>query len=98
MLRMTPKSFGAHFSKAIGVQSLVALPAAVGLYMIAADAVLLLLGERWQQAIPLVQTLALMSLFSALTYAGSYLLLALGKVSVQAYFLGYDWDCWHSLR
>ena len=79
-----PEKLRSAFSKAIGVQSLVVLPAAVGLYMIAADAVLLLLGERWQQAIPLVQTLALMSLFSALTYAGSYLLLALGKVSVQA--------------
>lgn len=79
-----PEKLRSAFSKAIGVQSLIALPAAAGLYMIAADAVLLLLGERWQKAIPLVQTLALVSLFSAMTYAGSYLLLALGKVSVQA--------------
>ena len=70
MLQVIRKRFRSAFSKAIGVQSLVVLPAAVGLYMIAPDAVLLLLGERWQQAIPLVQTLVLMSLFSALTYAG----------------------------
>ena len=72
------------FCKAIGVQTLLALPAGVGLCMVASDAVLLLLGERWQQAIPLVQTLALISVFSALTYSSSYLLLALGRVSLQA--------------
>ena len=52
--------------------------------MVASDAVLLLLGERWLQTIPLVQTLALISVFSALTYSSSYLLLALGRVSLQA--------------
>ena len=82
---MTPKSLRAAFCKAIGVQTLLALPAGVGLCMVASDAVLLLLGERWQQAIPLVQTLALISVFSALTYSSSYLLLALGRVSLQAF-------------
>ena len=46
---------------------------------------LLLLGERWEQAVPLIQTLALINIFSALSYSSSYLLLALGKVRVQAY-------------
>jgi len=55
------------------------------LYMVASDAVLLLLGERWQMAIPLIRTLALISVFSALSYASSYLLLALGRVSLQAF-------------
>jgi O-antigen/teichoic acid export membrane protein len=79
-----PEKLRVAFCKAIGVQTLLALPAGVGLCMVASDAVLLLLGERWQQAIPLVQTLALISVFSALTYSSSYLLLALGRVSLQA--------------
>ncbi len=74
----------AAFCKAIGVQSLVALPAGVGLCMIADDAVPLLLGEHWYQTIPLIQTLALISVFSALTYSSSYVLVALGKISLQA--------------
>jgi lipopolysaccharide exporter len=80
-----PERLRAAFCKAIGVQSLLALPAGVGLYMVASDAVLLLLGERWQMAIPLIRTLALISVFSALSYASSYLLLALGRVSLQAF-------------
>jgi O-antigen/teichoic acid export membrane protein len=51
---------------------------------VAGDAVLLLLGERWQQTIPLVQTLSIISVFSALSYSTAYLLLALGRVSLQA--------------
>ena len=79
-----PEKLHATFCKAFGVQSIVGLPAGVGLFMVADDAVLLLLGERWQQAIPLVQTLALIGIFTALSYTSYYLLLALGKVSLQA--------------
>ena len=74
----------AMFCKAFGVQTLFALPAAVGLAMVAGDAVPLLLGERWLSVIPLVQTLALIGGLSALTHSGGYVLLALGKVSLQA--------------
>lgn len=79
-----PEKLRAAFCKALGVQTLIALPAGVGLCLLASDAVLLLLGERWQQTIPLVQTLALISVFSALAYSSSYLLLALGRASLQA--------------
>jgi lipopolysaccharide exporter len=72
------------FCKAIGVQSLVALPAAVGLSIVADDAVRLLLGERWLPVIPLMQVLALIGIFSALANSCAYLLLALGKVRSQA--------------
>ena len=74
----------AMFCKAFGVQTLLALPASVGLVMVAGDAVPVLLGERWLSVIPLVQTLALIGAFSALTHSSSYVLLALGKVSLQA--------------
>lgn len=74
----------AVFCKAIGVQSLFALPAGVGLALVAEDAVLFLLGEKWRIAIPMVQTLALISVFSALSHSSAYLLLALGQVRLQA--------------
>ena len=72
------------FCKAIGVQTLVALPAGVGLCMVAGDLVQLLLGARWLQTIPLIQTLALISIFSALSYSASYLIMTLGKVNLLA--------------
>ena len=74
----------AAFCKALGVQTLLALPAGIGLCMVAGDAVLLLLGSRWQQAVPLIQTLSVISVFSALSYSSTYLLLALGRVGLQA--------------
>lgn len=73
------------FCKAFGVQTILALPAGVGLCMVAHDAVPLLLGEHWRQTIPLIQTLSLISVFSALTYSSSYVLVALGKVNLQAF-------------
>lgn len=79
-----PAKLRSAFCKAIGVQALLALPAGAGLCLIADHAVLLLLGEKWWSAVPLLQTLALISVFSALTHSSSYLLLALGKVGVQA--------------
>jgi len=79
-----PQRLRSAFCKALGIQSLVALPAGVGLFMVAGDAVLLLLGDRWLPTIPLMETLALISIFTAMTHSGSYLLLALGKVSLQA--------------
>ncbi|MDR2789237.1 MAG: lipopolysaccharide biosynthesis protein [Candidatus Accumulibacter sp.] len=79
-----PARLKATFRKALGIQSLVALPAGVGLYFVAGDAVRLLLGEQWLSAIPLMRILSLISVFTALTHSSSYLLLALGKVSAQA--------------
>ncbi|PKO90630.1 MAG: lipopolysaccharide biosynthesis protein [Betaproteobacteria bacterium HGW-Betaproteobacteria-10] len=72
------------FCKALGVQCLFALPAGVGLALVAEEAVPLLLGEQWLPAIPLVKTLALISVFTALSHSSGYVLLALGKVWFQA--------------
>lgn len=74
------------FAKALGIQTLVALPAGAGLALVAPDAVHLLLGEKWLAAIPLVQTLALMNIMIALIHSSGYLLLALGKIRIQAIF------------
>lgn len=72
------------FRKALGVQSLLAIPAGVGLCIVASDVVMLLLGQKWQSSTPLVQILALVSVATALSHSSGYLLLALGRVGLQA--------------
>lgn len=79
-----PEELRRAFCLALGIQALVALPAGVGLALVAHTAVPLLLGPQWLVAIPFVQLLALMSIATALSYGSSYLLLALGKVRLQA--------------
>jgi len=82
-----PDELRRAFALALGVQALVALPAGAGLALVAQDAVPVLLGAQWTPAIPLVQLLALIGAATALTYSSEYLLLALGKVRIQALFL-----------
>jgi lipopolysaccharide exporter len=74
------------FSLALGIQAMVAIPAGVGLALVAHTAVPLLLGAQWVSSIPIVQTLALMNVAVALTHSSHYLLLTLGKVKLQAIF------------
>jgi lipopolysaccharide exporter len=59
---------------------MVAIPAALGLALVAAQAVPLLLGDKWLQAIPLLRFLALVGFAQALTAAGSYVMLVLGNM------------------
>ena len=75
------------FLLAQGVQTLIAVPAAAGLALVAEEAVAMLLGPTWQQAVPFVQLLALISIAQALTNSGTYTLLALGKARVNAIFV-----------
>jgi O-antigen/teichoic acid export membrane protein len=63
-----------------GVQMLVAIPAAVGLAVVADDAVVVLLGANWLMAIPFVQVLALAGVAQSLTASCGYGLLVLGKL------------------
>jgi lipopolysaccharide exporter len=67
------------------VQTLVAIPAAVGLALVAEDAVRVLLGEKWLLAVPFVQILALGSIGSSLTTSGGYVMLVLGKIRYLAF-------------
>lgn len=73
------------FLLAQAVQTLVAIPAAVGLALVAKETVLLLLGEKWASAIPFIQVLALVNIFQAITTSGSYVLIVLGKVKTNAF-------------
>lgn len=79
-----PKELHRAFCLALGVQALVVLPAGIGLALVAHTAVPLLLGPQWVAAIPLLQWLALMNIALALTHSSGYLLLALGKIRLQA--------------
>ena len=69
-----------------GVQTLIAVPAAAGLALVAPEVVHLLLGPAWLQAIPFVQILALINIAQALTTSGGYILLATGHARLNALF------------
>jgi O-antigen/teichoic acid export membrane protein len=82
-----PEELRRAFGLALGTQALVALPAGVGLAMVADNAVPVLLGAQWAASIPLLQALALIGVATALTHSSTYLLLALGRVRLQAAFV-----------
>lgn len=63
-----------------GIQAVVGLPAAVGLALVAGEAVPLLLGDKWLLAIPIVQILAVANVASAFVGSGGYVLVTLGRI------------------
>ena len=67
------------FLLAQSVQTLVGVPAGVGLALIAHEAVLVLLGEQWLFVAPFIQILALANVIASITTSGGYLLLTVGK-------------------
>lgn len=79
-----PERLKKMFLLAQGVQSLVAIPAAVGLALVAEEAVYLLLGEQWMAVVPFVQVLALGNIVYAMTSSGNYVLIVLGKIKLIA--------------
>jgi O-antigen/teichoic acid export membrane protein len=79
-----PEDFARSVSTSIGVQALVAIPACIGLNLVASDAVFVLLGAQWTQMVPLIQIMTVTNLVIALIHSGSYALLALGKVKLLA--------------
>ena len=67
-----------------GVQTMIAMPAAIGLILVSNEAVLLLLGEKWMGAVPFVEIFALISFMRSIATSGAYVLLTLGKVRLMA--------------
>lgn len=82
--RNDAEAFAQSISTAVGVQALVAIPACIGLAMVAHDAVRVLLGDKWLMAVPFIQMLAIANLFIALAHSAGYALLALGRVKLLA--------------
>lgn len=72
------------FLLALGVQCALALPAAVGLAMIAGNLVPVLLGEKWISAVPIMVALSIGSAAHAITQSCGYLLTALGEFRSQS--------------
>lgn len=68
------------FLLAQSVQSLLGIPAGVGLALVAHEAVLVLLGEKWLFVAPFVQILALANVVEAITTSGGYVLITMGKL------------------
>lgn len=71
------------FLLAQSVQTLVAIPAAAGLALVAHEVVLFLLGEKWMIAVPFIQILALVNIVQSLTTSGGYVLIVLGKIGIS---------------
>lgn len=74
------------FLLAQGIQALIAIPAGVGMVLVAPEVVALLLGEKWLATIPLVEVLALIGCFSAITSSGFHVLATLGKFRISALY------------
>ena len=62
------------------------VPAAVGLALVAPEVVLVFLGANWVAAIPLIQIIAIGKAGVALTSSGRQVLLATGRVRINAVF------------
>lgn len=81
-------ALGRMFLLALGIQCTLALPAAAGMALVAGDLVPVMLGEQWREATPILIALALAFGANALTYAGGYMLTALGRYRDQS---GVQW-------
>lgn len=74
------------FLLAQGVQSLLGCAAGAGLALIAHEAVLVLLGEKWLFVVPFVQILALANVVESITTSSGYVFLTLNKLRYAAVF------------
>ena len=86
-VREQPEQLRRIFLLALSVQTLVALPAATGLALVAPEAVIVMLGERWLNAVPFLQVLALVYGISSVGHASAYLLMTLGQMRNMAIFI-----------
>ena len=67
------------FLLAQSLQILVAVPVALGLALVAEEAILILLGDKWSMIIPFVQVLALIGITQSIGTSSGYILMVLGK-------------------
>ena len=71
---------------AMGVQALVGIPAAVGIALVAPEAVMVTLGQKWMAAVPFVQIIAFVNVVESINTSGGYLSLSLGYVRTLSLF------------
>jgi O-antigen/teichoic acid export membrane protein len=78
-LQHEPEPLRNSFMKISKYLAVVSLPVQIGLALIAADAVPLLLSEKWQDMVPLLQVFSVGGVFVVLTLTSSPLLTAKGR-------------------
>ena len=82
--RESVEAFRRAVSLALGIQFMFAMPACVGIALVADEAVAVLLGPKWNEAAPVLRLLALGNAFVVFHHTGGYALMAMGKIKVQA--------------
>jgi O-antigen/teichoic acid export membrane protein len=82
--RDQPQQMRRLYLLALALQTMIAIPAAIGLSLLAHEVVSVMLGARWIAAVPFVQMLALVYGLTAISHAAGYLLLTLGRVRGMA--------------
>jgi O-antigen/teichoic acid export membrane protein len=73
---------------AVGIQTMVGVPAAFGLGLVASEAVPLLLGAHWLSAVPFVQIFAVAASAAAFSNTPTYVLMVAGHIrTLGVYYL-----------
>lgn len=76
------------FLNVISAIALISLPVCIGIALTAEPLVYVLLGERWRDAVPLIQVLAIAGLFAALQTNKGAVYLAMGRPRIMTLLAG----------
>jgi len=82
-VRSRGKDVADAYFRAISATLVLALPASVGIALVADPLVRLAIGPKWIAAIPLLQIFALVGIFRVVTYVGTTLLTVYGMLQIQ---------------
>lgn len=78
--RSNPVELKKLFLMAQGAQSIIAIPASIGLFFVAPELVMVMLGEKWVFIVPILQVLVLANICIAIVTSGIHVMLATEKV------------------
>ncbi len=84
--RHDQNQFKSLFLDVLASISLISIPAAIGLYIIAPIFVPLVLGVKWIAAVPVLQSIALASALYSISSNAGYIFLAIGKPKITTFF------------
>ncbi|MCF8474137.1 MAG: lipopolysaccharide biosynthesis protein [Emcibacter sp.] len=73
------------FLKSFSAMLLIALPVGVGIFAISADAIPILLGDGWDDAIPLLQALCLFAVTRVLSDFAGNIIIVVGKIKISSF-------------
>lgn len=84
-LQKNINQFREAYLNTLSLVSFIALPLALGLFVLAPEAVKFLLGDKWLPIIPALRILSLFGIIRAITGVGGSVILAVGKPQLIAY-------------